>query len=288
MATVRCGLRAFFLTYLLVVSAPLESKKVIFDFGGVLGETSTFGIMKELNCLPLFVELTFIDWRLPTDIMGRFFNLLTALFGEQRPVEGSTEGSSLYAMGNGKKLPQVMCDWLRGIYTGPEIAARVCACLDGESVPSTYSSCERKLFKKIAWTMFNPVVMCKHTHPLAQGIELLKDCLAAGNDVLLLSNFAPEDFIGIYNKDEFRDLFTLIPPENIVVSGFIGMIKPEGAIFDYLINAHQLATADCVFIDDQEENCEAATSKGITSLRFEKGKVKKIRRTLAEWGVLPA
>lgn len=281
MATISKRSRYFFFYFLLILSSALSPKTVIFDFNGVLADNSKSEIAREIGFGP-FIRYFLLEWKNPANLNRRFFDLLTNFFGEQRPDEGCN-----YAYGDGRPLPQIMCDWLAGIYSGPEIAARTCACINNMSC-GELSKREKRLFKKLAWTVFDPQILAKHVHPVAEGVALLKECAEAGNEIYLLSNFDPEGFINLYNKPEMRVIFDYIPVQNMVVSGFIGMIKPYGPIFDHLMNTYKLDKNECVFIDDQLENCKAASAKGLRSIQFERKKIKEIRKTLQSLLVLPA
>ena len=54
--------------------------------------------------------------------------------------------------------------------------------------------------------------------------------------------------------------------EAIVISGDVGMHKPEPAI--YMLGAERLGlqTEECVFVDDLRENCQGAEAVGMTAL----------------------
>ena len=54
----------------------------------------------------------------------------------------------------------------------------------------------------------------------------------------------------------------------MVVSGKVKMMKPEPAIYDYLLNTHSLNPKETIFIDDLEENILAAKLKGIHGIVF--------------------
>jgi HAD superfamily hydrolase (TIGR01509 family) len=54
--------------------------------------------------------------------------------------------------------------------------------------------------------------------------------------------------------------------DTVVISGDVGMHKPEPDIF--LLGAERLgaAPADCVFVDDLRENCAGAEAVGMTAI----------------------
>jgi putative hydrolase of the HAD superfamily len=59
--------------------------------------------------------------------------------------------------------------------------------------------------------------------------------------------------------------------ELVVDSAFVGMRKPEPAIYELTVErlGGGLRARDCLFVDDLELNCEAARALGMTAVRFE-------------------
>jgi len=78
-----------------------------------------------------------------------------------------------------------------------------------------------------------------------------------------LTNWAAETFPYVYYKHDFFQLF-----EDIVVSGREGMIKPEPEIFDLCLSRNQIRAEDCLFIDDNLENVQAAEQLGMQAIHF--------------------
>jgi putative hydrolase of the HAD superfamily len=65
---------------------------------------------------------------------------------------------------------------------------------------------------------------------------------------------------------ELDDIFELV-----VDSAFVGMRKPDPAIYELTIErlGDGLRAEECAFVDDIEINCEAARELGMTAVRFE-------------------
>jgi epoxide hydrolase-like predicted phosphatase len=65
---------------------------------------------------------------------------------------------------------------------------------------------------------------------------------------------------------ELDDIFELV-----VDSAFVGMRKPEPAIYELTVErlGNGLRPDECVFVDDIELNCEAARELGMTAVWFE-------------------
>ncbi len=64
-----------------------------------------------------------------------------------------------------------------------------------------------------------------------------------------------------YPRADFPGLF-----DAVVISGEVGMRKPEEGIFLHAAQALGLAPAECVFIDDMEANVAAAVGCGMTGV----------------------
>jgi putative hydrolase of the HAD superfamily len=89
-------------------------------------------------------------------------------------------------------------------------------------------------------------------------IEALRRARAAGLKTGLISNSWGR---GRYDRDSFSELF-----DGVVISGEVGLYKPQPEIF--LLGAERvgLQPTDCVFVDDLRENCEGAEAVGMTAV----------------------
>ena len=61
--------------------------------------------------------------------------------------------------------------------------------------------------------------------------------------------------------DELRKLF-----DAVVISGEVGLHKPEPEIFELAAQRVDRAPSDCVFVDDLRENCAGAEALGMTAI----------------------
>ncbi len=93
----------------------------------------------------------------------------------------------------------------------------------------------------------------------AEMLDLIRDLRAAGLRTGLLSN--SWGVLDGYPRHLFGDLF-----DDVVISGEVGMRKPEERIF--LLASGRLAVPprECVFIDDMEHNVEAARALGFLAV----------------------
>lgn len=64
-----------------------------------------------------------------------------------------------------------------------------------------------------------------------------------------------------YPRERFAELF-----DTVVISGEVGLRKPDAAIFALAAKRLNLATAACVFVDDLDANVQAAEATGMTGV----------------------
>ena len=88
--------------------------------------------------------------------------------------------------------------------------------------------------------------------------KLIRDLRGAGIRTALLSNSWGE---GGYPRQDFPGLF-----DAVVISGEVGMRKPEPRIFLHTAELLNIDPAECVFIDDLERNVQAAIGCGMTGV----------------------
>jgi putative hydrolase of the HAD superfamily len=66
---------------------------------------------------------------------------------------------------------------------------------------------------------------------------------------------------GIYTRGDFDGLF-----DATVISGEVGMNKPEPEIYRLACERLDVEAAECVFVDDLRENCAGAEAVGMTAV----------------------
>jgi putative hydrolase of the HAD superfamily len=86
----------------------------------------------------------------------------------------------------------------------------------------------------------------------------LRRARAAGVRTRLITNSMGDT---VYDRSTFEELF-----DGVVISGEVGMHKPQPEIF--LLGAERAGVEprDCVFVDDLRENCEGAEAVGMTAV----------------------
>ena len=89
--------------------------------------------------------------------------------------------------------------------------------------------------------------------PIEPTVAILGDLRGAGNALYALSNWSAEKFALVRNKYEFFSWF-----DEIVISGEVGLTKPDRRIFEALIARIGRTASECLFVDDAERNIAAA------------------------------
>ncbi len=113
--------------------------------------------------------------------------------------------------------------------------------------------------------------------PVSGMSELVAELKGQGKKLYLLSNISI-GFAETYQEVPWlKDLLGQF--DGLVFSGVIGMVKPNGDIFEYLLDTYDLKAEACIFIDDRRENLQGAEAVGIGGYLFD-GDAEKLRKYL--------
>ncbi|XUY27377.1 HAD family hydrolase [Agrobacterium sp. rho-8.1] len=116
------------------------------------------------------------------------------------------------------------------------------------------------------------------SHAYDDSVAILKGLIDSGYDVTMLTNFA---------SDTFREAQKMYPfltwSRGVTVSGDVGLIKPDVAIYELHARTFGLDPASSLFIDDSLPNVEGAKAAGWQAVHFTGAE--KLKADLAEYGV---
>jgi epoxide hydrolase-like predicted phosphatase len=90
-------------------------------------------------------------------------------------------------------------------------------------------------------------------------LDAVRSARAAGVRTGLISNSWGDGIA--YDPGLMQELF-----DGVVISGDVGMHKPEPEIFELGASKIGVPAAECVFVDDLRENCEGAEAVGMTAI----------------------
>jgi 2-haloacid dehalogenase len=94
-------------------------------------------------------------------------------------------------------------------------------------------------------------------------VHVLAELRVAGVRLVALSNWSAEMFPIARERFDFLAWF-----DGIVISGDVGVNKPDRRIFEHLAEQFGIEPVAALFIDDSSANVEAATSLGFRAIQF--------------------
>jgi 2-haloacid dehalogenase len=99
--------------------------------------------------------------------------------------------------------------------------------------------------------------------PIEGSVEILAELHRRGTRLFGLSNFSAETYPPAFARFAFLRWL-----EAVVVSGEVGVIKPDPRIYELALARFAIDPLRAVFIDDVEANVAAATGFGMHGIRF--------------------
>ena len=100
-------------------------------------------------------------------------------------------------------------------------------------------------------------------HAYDDSVAVMLGLIERGHDVTMLTNFAADTFAEARRRFDF-----LNRPRGVTVSGEVGLIKPDAAIYDRHAQDFGLEPAATIFIDDSPANVEGAKAAGWDAVLF--------------------
>jgi 2-haloacid dehalogenase len=116
--------------------------------------------------------------------------------------------------------------------------------------------------------------------PIEENVALMRRLKRAGRPVYALSNFASVKFALARQMFDFLNEF-----DECVISGDVGVVKPDPRIFEILFERVGRAPGELLFIDDSPANVRAAERLGMAAIHFRPGV--DLEGELAARGELP-
>jgi haloacid dehalogenase superfamily, subfamily IA, variant 3 with third motif having DD or ED len=111
-------------------------------------------------------------------------------------------------------------------------------------------------------------------------VEILAELRAAGRRLAVLSNWSAEKFPIARARFDFLDWF-----EAVVISGDVGVGKPDARIYRHLLARSGFDPRSTAFVDDSAANVAAAAELGMTALVFRDPAT--LRADLTRLGLMP-
>ncbi|MCL5874883.1 MAG: HAD-IA family hydrolase [Candidatus Dependentiae bacterium] len=246
----------------LLVSPLTHAGNIIFDGDGVLFDTREFHAAKEIGLLNI---ISFGKNPRPF-----FMDFLDS-------IEPRSEQTPLTYDAKNNLVPQLMCDWMTGSKTPAQIINQINSAVQENDLLTRK---EKNIIKAMSEFIFgDPECYINTKKLLHDGKKFVKRCKKKGHKVFILSNWDSASFPVLKKKfSKFFDLF-----DGVVISGDVGMLKPDPAIYSAIIEKFNLDPQETVFIDDRPENIAAAQEQGLYGILCDKDNFRDVRREFLAW-----
>lgn len=236
---------------------PIEHKQcsaIVWDLGGVVFDTSKHQTVWEIG-----PKLLISFWLSSKN--SKDFSQLKKRYFEMLNFITKSDGNPWNIKdGDGNELPQLMAEWMRGMRSNKEILQQIDQ-FTQLNKKWFNSPSERRVLRNIARITFDPRLLNKTRTLYTEAVDLIQECKQRGFKLYILSNWDRESSKLMVNK--YPHVFELF--DGIIFSGDIGHAKPEPEIFKTLTDI--IPAQECVFIDDQEENIQAARTVGFNTIQ---------------------
>lgn len=185
----------------------------------------------------------------------------------------------------GEPLAPIMVAWLKGDISGYEVLTLMNQYFVEH--PPMFNPIQQQAAYSIAHALFDPKLFAQATYLYDETVALVKECKTLGHTLYILSNWDQYSFIYVYNY--YRTFFALF--DAIIISGNIHLVKPNPAIYEYVIQQYHLDPARTVLIDDQHINIRIAQECGLFAIQCPSNEyalsnrpdISRVRATLDDW-----
>lgn len=256
-------------------------KAVIYDLNGVLVKIQKMGVATEIGLGDtMFYYL--LDCKDRSDVQRRLFETLAAIDGyEQCPHAPCGEA--------GEPMPALMCRWMDGTMKDPQQElVRINQKIDQLKQQNFFkSNREYRVIKNTINTMFHPSTLNKHRKPIKPMLSLIQEITRQSTcKQCVLSNWDGPSFKDFLTTKTGKALTSVIDEKDIVISADIHCNKPHPDAFKHVMACYGLDACECIFIDDQLENVQAARKLGMVGIQAKDKNYKEIRKELKRLGIL--
>ncbi len=222
---------------------------VVFDLGGVLVETSKRSAIWQIGPKNVFSYLARTH---STQIKKSFYETLDLIDGTTGNKYGAKDP-------DGDMLPNLFTIWLRGKQPNEQLLAYILEQI--EQHPEWFKNKQvQNVTSAMAQFTFDPKNFINACHPIYGMMAFARECKEKGYKLYILSNWDPESFELL--KQKYPELLELF--DGAVISGQTHKMKPNPKMFALI--TEKVPAYDCIFIDDQQENIEAARSAGMHTI----------------------
>lgn len=234
-------------------------KNIVFDLDGVLCCTNKMQAFYEIGILDT-LQLIYELGTLPSEKL---------LFDALADVPAlSTEIS----FNKGLRMPQIMIDW----QTSKQSLSAIMQTVSDHLAIKNMSEIAKKWVNQSIKMMTNPEAFIRTRQLITPMIRCAQELKAKGYKLYILSNWDAPSFI--FFQQKFSDFFTYNNQflfDGIMISGNVGMIKPNVNIFQACIKKYKLDPRHTLFIDDEPANILTAQAENFITILADPKDTKK-------------
>jgi len=245
---------------------------IIFDLTGVAIDINKKELFKIIGIWPV-LRYVAMHWKDPLKVT---FNTLQTLYRQEDKKDYPLIKYKEYFLPYGISL------WMRGLQSNEQTLHDLNADIEKLAATGYFGSVDEKnLVLRIVDAVFNAdyiATVGQRNNDILDFVQQLRN--NGTYKLFVLSNFDVDSF----------DAFTKIAPhffaalDGVVISSRVHMIKPYEDIYNHLLSTHNLNPQSCIFIDDQQENIDAANALGIVGIHYTG--FAKLMRSLEKIGVV--
>ena len=260
------------------IQIPTHAYAIIWDLGDTLIDVSKFCMAKQIG-----LSAALRHW-----LHGGMDSAQEKAFDIMTRVKLYELNFTNKPMRDNQPLPAIMLDWLISAQSNRQIYIKLrdeIRSLDNQNYFK--SKLERRVVRRILKSMFNPESLGKCTRPIKPALRILRTCAQnKENQLFICSNWDAESFANVYNSTAMIPIFRWFNPDNIVISGILGVAKPNPAIYFHILSNYQLDPEETIFIDDDPVNVKAAELCGITGICMKDHNYTRLRTELRDLGAI--
>lgn len=241
-------------------------QSIIFDIDGVLSTTNKLQSFYEVGIPVTLWEIT-DQMQLPSEKI---------LFDS---LAGVPAISTYKSYNKGLLMPQIMIDWQTGAQSLSTIRTSIYNYLATAHQPESV----KNWALQTAMMMTDPARLVNTRQAIQANVTLLHELKDKGYKLYILSNWDATSFPLF--KAAFPEIFMHHGKEtfdDIIISGDIGIVKPESSIFEKCLKKFHLTAQNSLFIDDEPANIAAANQLNIQTILCDPNNSQTLRDHIIE------
>lgn len=177
-------------------------------------------------------------------------------------------------------MPRCLVELQEGKKRCEEVKREILHNIEMLDIQKYFSSAkEKNLMIHIMELVLNPDIAHNVIEPIKPTLQLIQQLKGKGHSVYLFAN-APHELHEAMQK-KYAHVLQLF--DGILLSCYVQTVKPNSAIFDHLIQKHNLDPRNCILIDDLHETAVVAKELGMHAIVFQK--VSQVKKELNKCGI---